>query len=70
MVQGVAWLGALPASTTLARQNSPLPSVACQKLGCSAAAMIEPTGRVGTFMSYHCLSRMEVSGMSIQINST
>src|SRR4030042_2554638 len=70
MVQGVALLGAFPALTTLARQYSPFPSVAFQKPGCSAAAIMDPKGRAGTFMSYHCLRRMEVSGISIQMRIT
>ncbi len=43
----LALLGAFPAFTTLARQNSPLPLVASQNPGCSAAARVEPKGRAG-----------------------
>ena len=59
--------GAFPALTTLQRVNSPFPSVAFQNPGCSAAARVEPKGKAGTFMSYHCFKSMALSGMSIQI---
>jgi len=57
----------LPALTTLQRVYSPLPSVAFQKPGCSAAARVDPKGSAGIFISYHCFSRMALSGISIQI---
>ena len=70
MVQGVALEGAFPALTTLQSVYSPFPSVAFQNPGCSAAARVEPKGRAGILSSYHCFSRMELSGMSIQMLST
>ncbi len=65
-VHGVMRPGALPPLIRFTTVYSALPSEASQKPGCSAADM-NPTGRLFSRKLFHCLSRIAVSGMSIQM---